>query len=137
MEMPRISWKFMVESYGFKSLKCSPAIQEMTDFENDLQQMIKSVEFRQITVFKENLKMTEHIKKSKKILAFVVKSRNIYKVEQEEYKKLLKENLTKNYKKSNLTKLYNINKRAKKITGKLPISDRIEKMQEAEAYITI
>ena len=90
MEMPRSFWKFMVESYGFKSVKCSPAIQEMTDFENDLQQMIKSVEFRQITVFKENLKMTEHIKKSKKILVFVVKSRNIYKVEQEEYKKLQK-----------------------------------------------
>ena len=90
MEMPGIFWKFMVESYGFKSVKCSPAIQEMTDFENDLQQMIKSVEFRQITVFKENLKMTEHIKKSKKILVFVVKSRNIYKVEQEEYKKLQK-----------------------------------------------
>ena len=37
-----------VESYGFKLGKCPPAIQEMTDFENDLQQMIKNVEFRQI-----------------------------------------------------------------------------------------
>ena len=38
---------------------------------------------------------------------------------------------------SNLTKLHNINKSAKKITEKLPVSDRIEKMQETEAYITI
>ena len=38
---------------------------------------------------------------------------------------------------SNLTKLHNINKSAKKITEKLPLSDRIEKMQETEAYITI
>ena len=38
---------------------------------------------------------------------------------------------------SNLTTLYNINKNAKKITEKLPISDRIEKLQETEAYITI
>ena len=49
---------------------------------------------------------------------------------------LLKENITKNYK-SNITKLHNINKSAKKITEKLPVSDRIEKMQETEAYITI
>ena len=57
----------------------------------------------------------EHIKKSNKIFVFADKLRNIYEVEQEEYKKLLKENI-KNYKKSNLTKLYNINKSAKKIT---------------------
>ena len=39
---------YNVESYGIKSVKCPPAIQEMTDFENDLQEIIKSVEFRQI-----------------------------------------------------------------------------------------
>ena len=38
-----------VESYSFKSVKCLPAIQEMKDFENDLRQMLKSVEFRQIS----------------------------------------------------------------------------------------
>ena len=44
----------------------------------------------------------------------------------------------KNCKKSNLSKLYNINKNDKKITEKLPISGRIEKrMQETEANITI
>ena len=128
-----------VESYGFKSVKCPLAIQEMKDFENDLQQMIKSVEFKQIcNSFQGKLKNdTEHIKKSNKIFVFADKLRNIYEVKQEEHKKLLKENITKNYKKSNLTKLYNINKSTKKITEKLPISDRIEKMQETEAYITI
>ena len=128
-----------VESYGFKSVKCPLEIQEMTDFENDLQQMIKSVEFKQIcNSFQGKLKNdTEHIKKSNKIFVFADKLRNIYEVEQEEHKKLLKENITKNYKKSNLTKLYNINKSTKKITEKLPISDRIEKMQETEAYITV
>lgn len=30
-----------VESQSFKSVKCSLAIQEITDFENDLQQVIK------------------------------------------------------------------------------------------------
>ena len=57
-----------VESYGFKLGKCPPAIQEMTDFENDLQQMIKSVEFRLIRNSFQN--DVEHIKKSNKIFVF-------------------------------------------------------------------
>ena len=100
--------------------------------------MIKRVEFRQIrNSFQGQLKSDiEHVKKSKKIFVFADKSRNIYEVEQEEYKKLLRENITKNYGKSNLTKLYNINKSTKKITEKVPISDKIEKMQETKAHIT-
>ena len=107
-----------VESPGFKSVKCPTAIKKMTDFEDELQQMINSVEVREICYsFQGKLKNDiEHIKKSNKIFAWADKSRNIYKVEQEEYKKLLKENIIKNYEKSNLTKLYNINKSAKKIT---------------------
>ena len=106
-----------VESLGFKSVKCQTAIKKMTDFENNLQQMINSVEVREIrNSFQGKLKYDiQHIKQSNKIFFLADKSRNIYEVEQEEYKKLLKENI-KNYKKSNLTKLYNINKSAKKIT---------------------
>ena len=59
-----------VESYGFKSVKCPPVIQEITDFESDLQQMIKSVGFRQIrNSFKTKLKNDiEDINKINKIL---------------------------------------------------------------------
>ena len=106
----RMRWKCLVflgkrnssnESYSFKSVKCPPTIQEVTDFENDLQQMIKNVEFRQISNnFQGKLKNDiEHIKESNKIFVFADKSRNIYEVEQEEYKKLLKENISKSYKK--------------------------------------
>ena len=62
-----------VESYGFKLVKCPPPrTKEMTDFDNDLQQMIKSVEFRQINnSFQGKLKNdTEHMKKSNKIFVF-------------------------------------------------------------------
>ena len=52
--------------------------------------MIKNVEFRQISnSFQAKLKNDiDHIKKSNKIFVFADKSRNIYEVEQEEYKKL-------------------------------------------------
>ena len=61
-------------------------------------------------------------------------------LQQDEYTRLLKENITKTYKKSTRKKLFNINRTTKKITEKLPISDRIDKMLETEyiyTYITI
>ena len=45
--------------------------------------------------------------------------------------------MTKTFKKSDQRKVNNVNSHAKRITEKLPISDRIEKLQETEAYITI
>ena len=58
-------------------------------------------------------------------------------MEKDEYKKLLQDNITKTYKKSNGKKLRDINFAAKKIAEKLSIADPIEIMQETEAYITI
>ena len=77
------------------------------------------------------------IKSNNKVFVPADKSRNIYKLENDEYSKLLKENVTKTYKKSNFNKVRNINNEAKQITRTLPIADRIEKLHETEAYITI
>ena len=57
-------------------------------------------------------------------------------LQQDEYTRLLKENITKTYKKSTRKKLFNINRTTKKITEKLPISDRIDKMLETEYIYT-
>ena len=69
----------IVKSYNFKSVKRPLVIQEMTDFENDLQQMIKNTEFRQLSkFFQGKLKNdVEHILKSSKIFVFADKSKNI------------------------------------------------------------
>ena len=55
----------------------------------------------------------------------------------EDYKKHLVNNITKTCKKSNRNKINSINRDAKKIAKKLEIDDRVKKMQEAEAFITI
>ena len=47
----------------------------------------------------------------------------------------MRENVTKIYKKSNFNKVRNINNKAKKITENLPVADRIDTLQEKEAYI--
>ena len=65
------------------------------------------------------------------------KSRNTYKMETADYKKLLHDNITRTYKKSDQRKINNIDKDAKKIALVLDLEGRIEKMQESERYITI
>ena len=65
------------------------------------------------------------------------KLRNIYKMNKEDYEKLMHENITKTYKKTNESKIKTINKSAKKIANRLDLEDRIEKLQENENYITI
>ena len=47
------------------------------------------------------------------------------------------ENVTKTYKKCNTNKSNSINFRAKQIADKLKIDDRVQKLGETEAYVTI
>ena len=126
-------------TYGFKSRKCPPTIKELAKFESDMMYMIKNVEFRKIdSEFLNKIKNDIEEKKSdKRLFVSADKSRNIYKIAKEDYNKLIKENITKTYKKSHQNKLNNINKDTKKLVTKLEIADRIEKMQENNAYITI
>ena len=55
----------------------------------------------------------------------------------DDYDKLLTEKITKTYKKTSRTKVNNINYNAKRIAEDLSLEDRVEKMYESEAYITI
>ena len=44
------------ETYGFQSITCPPAVEELSDFEKDLLLMIKNIEFRKINnSFQEKL----------------------------------------------------------------------------------
>ena len=137
--LDKLSSNVTKEIYGFKLLISPPAVEQMADFEFDLMNMIKSLEFRKVNNgFQEELKSDiGQIKNDNKIFVSADKSRNTYMLQQKEYTKLLKENVTKTYKKSTRKKLFNISRNSKEITEKLPISDRIDKMQETEAYITI
>ena len=127
------------ETYGFKSLKCPPAVEEMAQFENDLLLLIKNLETRKVhNDFQMKLRDDmKEIKASNKMFVSTDKSRHIYKMEKDEYKKLLRVNITKTYKKSNGMKLRDINFAAKTIAERLLIVNRVEVMQETEAYITI
>ena len=104
------------KTYGFGSLKCPPAVEEMAQFENDLLLLIKNLEFEKVhsgfqTRLRDDIK---EIKASNKIFVSANKSRHIYKMEKDKYKKLLRDNITKTYKKLKGEKLRDINFATKK-----------------------
>ena len=101
--------------------------------------MIKNIEFRKITdVFQSKLQEDMKIvKQSKNIFISADKSTNLYAMEKDDYNRYLRENIMKTYKKTDRRKVKSINYEAKKIVEKLSIDNRVKKMQENEAFITI
>ena len=65
--------------------------------------MIKNIEFEQVrTEFQKKMSSDlSSIRKTKKIFVAADKTRNMYGISPQEYKKMLKDNVTKTYKKSN------------------------------------
>ena len=101
--------------------------------------MIKNIQFKNVkNDFQTKLKNDIlDIQICQKVLVPADKSRNIYKMETADYKKLLHDNITKTLKKSDQRKINNINKETKTIALVLYLEDRIEKMQKNESYITV
>ena len=99
--------------------------------------MIKNIQFKYIksdfqTKLKEDIL---NIQKCEKVLIPADKSRNIYKMETADYKKLLHDNIKTTYKKSDQRKINNINRDAKKIAIDLDQEDRIEKCKKVKVTL--
>ena len=93
--------------YDFTSLKCLPPVNKMENFESRLLLMVKNIEFKNVkNEFQEILKegINNEIKTSDKIFVVAGKSRHIYKIKKQ-YTKLLTENITETYEKSNNKKI--------------------------------
>ena len=126
-------------TYGFRTRKCPPKIPELAEFENDVMLMCKNIAFKNVnneflTKLKEDVK---NIKSSNKMLVDADKTRNTYQLEKETYKHHLMNNITATYKKANLHQPEVINNETLAIVKKIGIEDRVEKMSENQAYITI
>ena len=128
-----------IQTFGFQSTKCAPSVHELADFEKDMMLMVKNIGSWKINNnFQQKLKEDiKYIKFINEVLVPAKKLRNIYKLENDHYRKPLRENVTKTYKKSNLNKVCNINNKAKKITENLSVADKIDNVQGKKAYRTI
>ena len=94
--------KFIPENYGWKSLNCPPKMKDITNFENDLTNLLKTIKFR-ITKSSFQQQLTDDIriiKNTKKTLTFADKTSNLYKVvPKEQYEKLVNNTIMTSYKK--------------------------------------
>ena len=106
--------------FTLKTRKCSPQIQDMKYFENDLLKLIENIQFRIASVEFLN-KLNEDIKKirsSDKMFVSADKTQNYYEIAKENYNKILHENITKTYKKAQPSLPKKINMKAKKNSTK-------------------
>lgn len=129
------------ENFGFKSNAAPPPNDALAAFENDLYEMVRSIEFKSSTSkngFQRQLdKDAKDIASSPDVLVFADKTTNLYSVKPETYKKLLKENITTTYKKTTASTRLEINKEAKRIAQQLKLEDKMELYADRKAFITL
>ena len=84
-----------------KSLNCPSQIKELTPFENDLLELVKTVKFRKNSnKFQRQLKADiKLINNTTATLTCADKTTNIYKLPRPEYQKLMNNAITTSYKK--------------------------------------
>ena len=104
-----------INTFNLKTRKCPLQIQDMKEFEKDIQTMIESIKFRSSQnefqkKLKEDIKL---INSSKNALLSGDKTQNFYEINKEDYEKIIHENVTKTCKKSDVSLPKKINKEAK------------------------
>ena len=127
------------ESYGFKSKKTPPQNDLLKPFEEDLISLIRNISFKSISdEFLNQLDVDkDEIKSSEKVLVFADKTTNIYPVSKNDYRKLLRESVTKDYKKTKSPMYDEINEAAVDIAYRLNLEDKIECFAKKDSFITL
>lgn len=125
--------------FGFRSPKTPPQVPELKAFEEDLLSLVAGVKFRRVadpfqTKLRDDIK---NLTSTDDVIVRADKTKNLYKVSKQQYDKLLQDNVTKNYKLAPESAYAEVNLEAKRIAEKLDISDRVDRMASAEAFITL
>ena len=126
-------------NFGFKTKNTPPPCAELEKFEEDLLNLSKNIKFKNTkSNFQKKLhKDVSEIKTNNNVLVFADKTNNIYELSKSDHEKLLKDNITKTYKKAPQKLEQSINLEAKNISQKLDLDDRIECLAKTEAFITL
>ena len=127
-----------LETYGFKTNKAPPIIPELQSFENGLIGMISSIIWRPGTNQLQK-KMKEDIKKIRKDDKLYIasdKTTNYYRTDVDEYNRLKKRNIEKDYKTSTENDVDKVTKEDKRIAEKFKLENRIYKTPRRESFQT-
>ena len=129
------------ETYGFKSKNSPPKINELVPFEEDMTNLIRNIKFKDNAKSNFQRKLDADIKnkvkKPNSLLIPADKTTNYYRMDTTAYNKLINENVTKTYKKSNSKVVDKLNAQSARIAEHLKLENRIEKLAEKEAFITL
>ena len=127
--------------YGFKTEHSAPQQKDLIKFENDLISAIANIKFskhQSKEPFQTQLKNDiRKINNSKNLFVLADKTSNVYEVNPKTYNDLLHNSITNHYTKCATNVEDSINKQAAKITTRLGISERVEKLATKPAYITL
>jgi hypothetical protein len=126
-------------TYGFCSSRAPPYIMDLKQFEDDMLNLVQNIEFsHKSNTFQEQLNKDKKItKEGDKLLVSADKTTHFYKVDPDNYDRLLNTNITKDYKKAATTLENTIRKGDKKIATELGLDDRINKTSKNQAFITL
>ena len=128
-----------IDNHGFKSTRNPPQLKELKAFEDELFDLVANIKYKKKeNQFLHQLKNDKDtIKKTDKVIVQADKSPNLYKMEPEEYKKLVLQNITKDYRKCSRSEVEKVTKEAARIARRYNLDDRIDIPTENEAFISI
>ena len=147
--LKRMRWKALAfdgkikpstkNTYGFATSYFPDACSDLAQFEKDLMNLVRSIEFRPVhNEFQK--RMRTHVSKTKEsgqVIVSADKSPNLYMMDKDTYKSHLLNTITSTYKKTTLGKVVDINQSAYECSAALDLEKRMEKLQTPEAYITV
>lgn len=130
------------ETYEFKSERAPPqtAIKVLEGFMKDLLNVPKNLLYRNHSGNKFQTDLNNDIKKIKnnnEVIVSADKSRKYYKIEKTQYKQLVKNNVTSEYRKASNQDLEQVNKNAKEIACQLDLADRMEQHTTQPCFLTL
>ena len=127
------------ETYGLKSTSPAPFVQEMKIFEEKLAKLITNVKFdRKPNHFQRMLKTEEtRIKSETRVFVKGDKSNNYYKMEGDDYKKIVEKEIHKEYKKMTPNELKNVTKAQEKVVKNLELEDRVFETTQRQCFATV
>ena len=127
------------ETYGFRTTKSPPPIDELREFEGRMLEIVQHIEFKHSTCkFQQQLSRdTKKIHNDKELLIPADKSTNFYRVKPASYNRLLHSSINKSYKKAQPNETSKIISEEKRIAKDLQLDNRIDALAEKDCFITL
>ena len=125
--------------FDFQSIKNPLLCKDFSNFENDLYNLARFVKFRRVSIpLQDKLaKDLQAIHASSSLFISADKTTNLYKISTDDYNKLLQDNISAKYCKSNDNIQREINLEAKVIAEHLELKDKIEILPEQYAFLSL